>query len=88
MRLDRMKKNYNDLPSDRCLRPLDLCRGRSRGRPLRQMMLDQTGASCPTGITLGKDPLTAQVQQDWLNEFERVQRILRLSPRLRKLHKD
>src|SRR6184192_571908 len=54
----------------------------------RQMMRDQTGASCPTGISIGKDPLVAQVTQDWLNEFERVQWILRLSPRLRKLHND
>ncbi|MBI2808736.1 MAG: thioredoxin family protein [Planctomycetes bacterium] len=54
----------------------------------RAMMLDQAGPSCPTGITLGKDPLLAQVAQDWLNEFERVQWILRLSPRLRKIHND
>lgn len=52
----------------------------------RAMMQEQVGASCPTGI--GKDPLLAQVTQDWLNEFERVQWILRLSPRLRKLHND
>lgn len=54
----------------------------------RQMMIDQTGPACPTGITTSKDPLTGQVMQDWLNEFERVQWILRLSPRLRKLHGD
>jgi thiol-disulfide isomerase/thioredoxin len=54
----------------------------------RQMMLDQAGASCPTGISIGKDPLVTQVAQDWLNEFERVQWILRLSARLRKLHND
>ena len=34
------------------------------------------------------DPLLVQVTQDWLNEFERVQWILRLSPRLRSLHGD
>jgi hypothetical protein len=28
------------------------------------------------------------VTQDWLNEFERVQWILRLSPRLRQAHGD
>jgi len=54
----------------------------------RQMMRDQLGASCPTGINIGSDPLLAQVTQDWLNEFERVQYILRLSPRLRQKHND
>ena len=49
----------------------------------RQMMRDQTGPSCPTGINPPGDNLLAQVTQDWLNEFERVQWLLRLSPRLR-----
>jgi hypothetical protein len=34
------------------------------------------------------DPLLALVTQDWLNEFERIQWLLRLSPRLRQLHGD
>jgi thiol-disulfide isomerase/thioredoxin len=54
----------------------------------RQMVRDQAGASCPTGISLPGDPLLDQVTQEWLNEFERVQWILRLSPRLRQLHGD
>jgi hypothetical protein len=54
----------------------------------RAMMKEQAGESCPTGITIGKDPLLAQVTQDWLDEFERVQWMLRLSSRLRKLHND
>jgi thiol-disulfide isomerase/thioredoxin len=54
----------------------------------RAMMREQAGASCPTGIVLPNDPLLAQVTQDWLDEFERVQWILRLSPRLRQLHGD
>jgi hypothetical protein len=54
----------------------------------RQMIRDQTGASCPTGLVLPGDPLPALVTQDWLNEFERVQWILRLSPRLRQMHGD
>ena len=54
----------------------------------RAMMQDQVGASCPTGITVGKDPLLAQVTQDWLNDFERVQWMLRTSARLRKIHND
>jgi hypothetical protein len=54
----------------------------------RQLMRDQAGDSCPTGLVLPGDPLLAQVTQDWLNEFERVQWLLRLSPRLRQLHGD
>jgi hypothetical protein len=54
----------------------------------RQMMRDQAGAGCPTGITVGADPLLARVTQDWLDEFERVQWLLRLSPRLRQRHGD
>ena len=54
----------------------------------RQMMRDQAGPSCPTGIVTSGDPLLVQVTQDWLNEFERVQWLLRLSPRLRQKHGD
>src|SRR5262245_48210094 len=54
----------------------------------RQMMRDQVGASCPTGILAPGDRLLAEVTQDWLNEFERVQWLLRLSPRLRQMHGD
>lgn len=54
----------------------------------RQMMRDQAGPSCPTGILPANDPLLVQVTQDWLNEFERIQWLLRLSPRLRQKHGD
>jgi hypothetical protein len=54
----------------------------------RQMMRDQAGDSCPTGLAVAGDPLPQQVTQDWLNEFERVQWLLRLSPRLRQKHRD
>ena len=54
----------------------------------RQMMAQQAGASCPTGLFKSGDPILAQVTQDWLNEFERVQWLLRLSPRLRQKHGD
>ena len=54
----------------------------------RQLMRDQAGDSCPTGLGVSDDPLPAQVTQDWLNEFERVQWLLRLSPRLRQKHGD
>ena len=54
----------------------------------RQMLRDQAGDSCPTGLVVPGDPLLVQVTQDWLNEFERVQWLLRLSPRLRQMHGD
>ncbi len=54
----------------------------------RQMMRDYGGAGCPTGIIAAGDSLLAQVTQDWLNEFERVQWLLQLSPRLRQMHGD
>jgi thiol-disulfide isomerase/thioredoxin len=54
----------------------------------RQMARDRFGASCPTGIAIPDDTLLSQVTQDWLNEFERAQLILQLSPRLRQLHGD
>lgn len=54
----------------------------------RQMMIDKVGDSCPTGIVPHGDSLLNSVTQDWLNEFERVQWLLRLSPRLRQKHGD
>jgi hypothetical protein len=54
----------------------------------RQMARDFLGPSCPTGLAVSEDPLLAQVTQDWLNEFERVQWLLVMSPRLRHLHGD
>jgi thiol-disulfide isomerase/thioredoxin len=60
-------------------------------RPLskyRQMIRDEPGVNCPTGIGTSDDPLLSQVIQDWLNEFERVQWLLRLSARLRQKHGD
>lgn len=52
----------------------------------RSLLQAMSGEGCATGI--GADPLLAAVTQDWLNEFERVECILRLSPRLRKLNGD
>jgi thiol-disulfide isomerase/thioredoxin len=40
------------------------------------------------GLSGGSDPIERQIIRDWLNEFERVQWILRLSPRLRRIHGD
>lgn len=52
----------------------------------RQLVHDQAGV--PVALSSSGDALRAQVTQDWLNEFERVQWLLRLSPRLRQLHGD
>jgi hypothetical protein len=54
----------------------------------RQLARDQLGPSCPTGIGPPDKSLLAAVTQDWLNEFERVQLLLRLSSRLRQKHGD
>jgi hypothetical protein len=52
------------------------------------MAAEQLGAACPTGIVPPAQPLLDAVIQDWLNEFERIQLMLRTSGRLRKLHND
>ena len=54
----------------------------------RQLAGQLVGEACATGLVKADDPVQAQVIQDWLNEFERVQWMLRLSPRLRKVHGD
>lgn len=54
----------------------------------RKMMADQSGETCASGIVFKGETLLRDVTQDWLNEFERVQWILRLSPRLRQKHGD
>lgn len=54
----------------------------------RQLVAQLTGEGCATGFVKGDDPVQRAVVQDWLNEFERVQWVLRLSPRLRRLHGD
>lgn len=54
----------------------------------RKMAHDRLGAACPTGVLPpGPDPL-AEVTAEWLREIERVQLLLRLSPRLRERHGD
>ena len=55
-----------------------------------RMVLRQLGFSgvFPTGLVVPGDSLLAEVTQDWLDEFERVQWLLRLSPRLRQKHGD
>lgn len=54
----------------------------------RALAEKQLGPSCPLpGAPVPSEELAATLQ-DWLNEFERVQLLLRLSGRLRKIHND
>ena len=46
------------------------------------------GPSCPTGLFTPDRSDLDQTLQDWLDEFERVQLMLRLSGRLRQKHGD
>ncbi len=54
----------------------------------RAMADSQLGPACPIpGAPIPTDELLATMQ-DWLDEFERIQLLLRLSPRLRQKHND
>jgi thiol-disulfide isomerase/thioredoxin len=54
----------------------------------RALAAKQLGASCPLpGASVPQDELNATMQ-DWLDEFERVHLLLRLSARLREKHGD
>ena len=46
------------------------------------------GAACPTGLVPQEKSLQSAVIQEWLEQFERVQLMLRLSPKLRQKHGD
>jgi hypothetical protein len=48
----------------------------------------QLGDSCASGATPPPADQIAAVTSDWLEQFERVHLILRLSARLRQLHGD
>ncbi|MFM9058272.1 MAG: thioredoxin family protein [Planctomycetaceae bacterium] len=48
----------------------------------------QFGASCASGVAPPASDALAAVTADWLDQFERVQLILRLSARLREKHGD
>lgn len=54
----------------------------------RALARKQLGAACPTGIGGPDHDELAATTQDWLDEFERVQLMLRLSARLRQKHGD
>lgn len=65
--------------------------GRAGDRTLskyRDMAGSLMGAACPSGIAIANDPLLPKVVHDWLNEFERIQLMLRTSSRLRQKHGD
>ena len=53
----------------------------------RRMASTQIGAACPVGLSVESELLNS-VTQDWLDEFERIHWIVRLSPRLRAKHGD
>ena len=54
----------------------------------RALAARQLGAACPLpGAPLPPDEIAATIQ-DWVNEFERVSLLLRLSPKLRAKHAD
>lgn len=54
----------------------------------RALAKKQLGPACPLAIAAPDPDEMAATLQDWLNEFERVQLMLRLSPRLRQKHAD
>jgi len=57
-------------------------------RRYRAMVLRNLGPSCPIALGPPDADESAATLQDWLNEIERVQLMLRLSPRLRQKHGD
>jgi hypothetical protein len=54
----------------------------------RQAAFDQLGPACPSGIEPPHQSLLDATTEEWLNEFERIQLMLRLSSRLRQKHGD
>ena len=54
----------------------------------RALAAQRLGPACPTGIVPPGATEMSATLQEWLNEFERVQLLLRLSPRLREKHGD
>lgn len=54
----------------------------------RALAARQLGPSCPTGLTVPPADELAVTLQDWLDELERIQLMLRLSARLRQKHQD
>jgi hypothetical protein len=54
----------------------------------RALAARQLGPSCPTGLVAPPADEVASTLQDWLDELERIQLMLRLSPRLRQKYND
>ena len=54
----------------------------------RRLAAEQLGDSCPTGLVPPTDDATRLATAEWLDEFERAQLILRLSPKLRARYGD
>ena len=54
----------------------------------RAIQEKQLGTACSTGLFLPPEEELTETIQDWANEFERVQIMLRLSTRLRTKHQD
>jgi thiol-disulfide isomerase/thioredoxin len=54
----------------------------------RALALKRLGPSCPTGILPPEKGEVEATLGDWLNDVERVQLMLRLTPRLRDRHQD
>ena len=54
----------------------------------RDMASSLDAAACPTGLVPQGQSLQAAVVAEWLEQFERAQLMLRLSPRLRQKHGD
>ena len=67
--------------------PVSICGDRTLTR-YRALAAKQLGAACPLpGAPIPRDELNVTLQ-DWLDEFERVHLLLRLSGRLREKHGD
>jgi len=54
----------------------------------RALQENQLGTACSTGLFLPAEAELVDTIQDWANEFERIQIMLRLSTRLRTKHND
>ena len=54
----------------------------------RRLAQKQLGAACSTGLFIPDEEEIAGTIADWLNEFERIQLMLRLSTRLRDKYQD
>ena len=52
------------------------------------MAARQLGPACPVGIIAPERGELLETLHEWLNEFERIQLMLRLSSRLRQKHQD